>query len=108
MGGCDAYCQSGMGNGAVELQSERNSRIVRHIVYQGMRLPYAGYRIGWKTGENCITYTRLKRENQERNLVDVTLLWHYFEINFLIWLIIWRKCMGIEPTRDGISAPHRI
>jgi hypothetical protein len=20
----------------------------------------------------------------------------------------WRKCMGIEPTRDGISAPHRI
>ena len=21
---------------------------------------------------------------------------------------LWRKCMGIEPTRDGISAPHRI
>ena len=20
----------------------------------------------------------------------------------------WRKCMGIEPTRDGVSAPHRI
>ena len=20
----------------------------------------------------------------------------------------WRKCMGIEPTRDGSSAPHRI
>ena len=20
----------------------------------------------------------------------------------------WRKCMGIEPTRDGFSAPHRI
>lgn len=20
----------------------------------------------------------------------------------------WRKCMGIEPTRDVVSAPHRI
>ena len=30
---------------------------------------------------------------------------------FKIFVIIeheWRKCMGIEPTRDGFSAPHRI
>ena len=26
--------------------------------------------------------------------------------NNLRW--IWRKCMGIEPTRDGFSAPHRV
>ena len=30
----------------------------------------------------------------------------------ILWDIVavkgWRKCMGIEPTRDGINAPHRI
>jgi hypothetical protein len=39
----------------------------------------------------------------------VVVLWQINEFKFIVIIEDkWRKCMGIEPTRDGFSAPHRI